>query len=294
MNLDIDPQSTLSILRFWGKASSSNLAGSATHSIAYHSLDVAAVANELMARDEDRLGRIAAAVGTDVSTLTGVLPFLLTLHDIGKYARVFQAKAPDHWPTNVLGPYREIAPGNSHVITGFQMLGAFSDAGPVQDIFESVMPGWSASERKILFRALAGHHGRPPDEGERSSLGQHDVCTACVAAAQARIQAMFGLMRPTALPRRSKSELIILGVGLFGLFILADWIGSAETWFPYTAPTTTRRKLAAAYQTRAAETQRLKMLTGGRFFLVCRGAFGSIWSKTLTTRHAISLAPLKT
>jgi hypothetical protein len=28
----------------------------------------------------------------------------------------------------------------------------------------------------------------------------------------------------------------LLGVGLSGLFVLADWVGSAETWFPYTAP----------------------------------------------------------
>ena len=98
------------------------------------------------------------------------------------------------------------------------------------------MPGWSANERKILFRALAGHHGRPPDEGERPSFGPHDVCTACVAAAQTHIQAMFPLLQPTALPLRPKNQLIKLGVGLAGLFVLADWIGSAESWFPYAAP----------------------------------------------------------
>jgi CRISPR-associated endonuclease/helicase Cas3 len=226
----------LLICDFWGKANSNQKGGSGSHSIAYHSLDVGAVGAQLIEHDRERLGRIAESIGISVNTLTSVLPFLFAIHDIGKYARVFQAKAPGHWPTNVLDPYREIAPGNNHVITGFQMLVAFSDAGPVQEIFESVMPGWSASERKILFRALAGHHGRPPDEAARSSFGQHDVCTVCVAAAQTHIHAMFALMRPAALPRRSRSELTILGVGLAGLFVLADWIGSAETWFPYTDP----------------------------------------------------------
>jgi CRISPR-associated endonuclease/helicase Cas3 len=28
----------------------------------------------------------------------------------------------------------------------------------------------------------------------------------------------------------------VLGVGIAGLFVLADWIGSAETWFPYAPP----------------------------------------------------------
>jgi CRISPR-associated endonuclease/helicase Cas3 len=114
------------------------------------------------------------------------------------------------------------------------MLVALSD-GLAVETFKAIMPGWSASERKILFRALAGHHGRPPDEGGRSSLGRHDVCAACMTAAQVHIQAMFTLMQPGALPHRSKSELTTVGVGLAGLFVLADWIGSAEIWFPYTA-----------------------------------------------------------
>jgi len=164
------------------------------------------------------------------------LPFFLTLHDIGKYSRVFQAKSPNHWPADFLGPYRMIAPGNNHVITGFQLLLAFAEDGSSRDIFETVMPGWSANERKILFCALAGHHGRPPEEGARGSLGPHDACDTCVAAAQAHIQAMFALSRPAVLPRRPASALTVLGVGIAGLFVLADWIGSAENWFPYTRP----------------------------------------------------------
>ncbi len=48
---------------------------------------------------------------------------------------------------------------------------------------------------------------------------------------------MFALLRPAALPRRSSFELTVLATGLAGLFVLADWIGSAEAWFPYTAST---------------------------------------------------------
>jgi CRISPR-associated endonuclease/helicase Cas3 len=112
----------------------------------------------------------------------------------------------------------------------------FSETGPIEHLFKTIMPGWSASERKILFRALAGHHGRPPEEGARPSIGDHDVCALCAEAAQTHIRAMFALMRPAALPRLAKRELTLLGVGLAGLFVLADWIGSAENWFPYTAP----------------------------------------------------------
>jgi CRISPR-associated endonuclease/helicase Cas3 len=193
MKANFRPQNTRFILDFWGKARANNEGGISTHSIAYHSLDVAAVGAELISRDQDRRRRIATATGIEDGQLTSVIPFLLSLHDIGKYARVFQAKSPDHWPVTALGPFREIAPGNSHVVAGFQMLVAFSDAGSILKIFNAVLPGWSASERKILFRALAGHHGRPPDEGERSSLGQHDVCAACVAAAKVHIQRCLGI-----------------------------------------------------------------------------------------------------
>jgi CRISPR-associated endonuclease/helicase Cas3 len=233
---DIWPLNVSSLAHFWGKASPTNQEGPTSHSIIYHSLDVAAVGFELIGCDRQRLGRIAAAVGIGIDTLRSAIPFLLTLHDIGKYARVFQAKSPDHWPVGSLGPYREIAPGNNHVVTGFQLLVALSDDGSCRGIFEAFMPGWSASERKILFCALAGHHGRPPEEGARSSIGPHDVCDRCVEAAEAHIQATYSLLRPSALPRRSASALTVLGVGVAGLFVLADWIGSAEIWFPYAAP----------------------------------------------------------
>lgn len=61
------------------------------------------------------------------------------------------------------------------MITGFQLLLDFSDDGSCRDIFETVMPGWSVNERKILFCALAGHHGRPPEEAARRSLGPNDA-----------------------------------------------------------------------------------------------------------------------
>jgi CRISPR-associated endonuclease/helicase Cas3 len=226
----------LRILDFWGKANPNAQAGARFHSIAYHSLDVAAVGAELIARDRERLQRISSVAGVEVDVLRSVLPFLLALHDIGKYARVFQMKSPDHWPVNALGPYRVIPPGNDHVVTGFQMLNAFSERGLSRGVFEMVLPGWRASDRKILFRALAGHHGRPPNEGERSSLCPQDVCATCTEAAEAHIKLVYGLLRPSTLPRRSASQLTLLAVGLAGLFVLADWIGSAEAWFPYTEP----------------------------------------------------------
>jgi CRISPR-associated endonuclease/helicase Cas3 len=90
MNTGVESHHPLFIPDFWGKARVQ--AENSTHSIVYHSLDVAAVGAELIARNQDILRRIATAAGVEVSQLTGILPFLLSLHDIGKYAQVFQAK----------------------------------------------------------------------------------------------------------------------------------------------------------------------------------------------------------
>src|SRR5262249_44095415 len=135
-----------SFARFWGKASPANQQGPSSHSIICHSLDVAAVGRALVSRDRHRLSRIASAVGIEEDILKGAIPFLLALHDLGKYARVFQAKSPEHWPVDVLGPYRQLPPGNSHVVAGFHLLVALSDDGPCRHMFEQVMPGWRANE----------------------------------------------------------------------------------------------------------------------------------------------------
>src|SRR5712671_7388797 len=83
-------QKVPSILPFCGKANAIGQGGAGFHPIVYHSLDVAAVGTALIARDRERLKRIATAVGIGVGPLSNALPFFLTLHDIGKYSRVFQ------------------------------------------------------------------------------------------------------------------------------------------------------------------------------------------------------------
>jgi hypothetical protein len=96
-----------------------------------------------------------------------------------------------YWPVTALGPYREIPPGNSHVVTGFQMLVALSD-GLAVETFNAIMPGWSASERKILFRALAGHHliSLLPGGPRRQGAGRAAASTTASAAIKTRRNAL--------------------------------------------------------------------------------------------------------
>ena len=71
---------------FWDKARSEDEVRG--HPLLAHSLDVAAVA-------------ILLAGGRHL----GMDPRMVSLHDIGKYSRPFQAKARGCWPVGALGPY---------------------------------------------------------------------------------------------------------------------------------------------------------------------------------------------
>ncbi len=67
---------------FWGKAQAHPASACRTHPLAAHALDVAAVALLL---PHTGLGLDGRAIG-----------WLVSLHDIGKFSRPFQAKAPEH------------------------------------------------------------------------------------------------------------------------------------------------------------------------------------------------------
>jgi CRISPR-associated endonuclease/helicase Cas3 len=144
------------------------------HPLLAHSLDVAAVSVLLPRR---------LTFG-----LTGqTLGFLVALHDIGKFSRPFQALAPEHWPITALDPFpvdNLPLPGPRHDALGLYLLRTvFSDRlGDVLPPGEKGRRGWTDSARGHLFRALAGHHGRPPLEPELAP-GRNVLCERCRAAA---------------------------------------------------------------------------------------------------------------
>lgn len=195
------------------------------HPAAYHMLDVAAVAEKLI-----------APFAFDPS-LRDALILLIALHDLGKVSNSFQAmlsgkptNGPRHWElTEVLLHL------NNAVLAGHL--------------------GGRASVRYQLYAATAGHHGRPPDKGMLSVSQMQDQEKGEVLSktsndiargrahigtglddATALIEAFCALWSNASLNDLSRESAVQLSWWLPGLCAAADWVGSNTAWFPPTAP----------------------------------------------------------
>ncbi len=165
-----------------------------------------------------------------------ILGWLVSLHDVGKFSRTFQAKVQERWPTSALGALDKgdlPPPGPRHDALALHIL-----QNCLSELTETLLPppavrgqrGWLAGDRARVFRALAGHHGRPVGEPEPN---RHVFCSRCEDAAQAFANAMRLIFNPSPLLPMDASALARLEWSLAGLTTLSDWIGSRQTWFPY-------------------------------------------------------------
>ena len=208
------------MLGFWGKARSAESVGPAWHPAAYHCMDVAAVAQVLLREGVSRPPSPWSEPG-----LLNSLAALVALHDVGKFTRPFQIKRQDCWPP-VLG--RAEAPaGPSHDTAGFALL-----KGVLAKSLDQLLGGWPPYDRIPILAALCGHHGRPPQDCD--DLSRYVACSICISTAKEFISGVLTTLPGPPLPHADGSP--ALGWWLAGLTVLADWIGSAECWFPYHAP----------------------------------------------------------
>jgi CRISPR-associated endonuclease/helicase Cas3 len=230
----------------WGKARPAPDAVHSWHPLVYHCLDVAAVGETLLHERPELLARLATRFGSNVEPFASTVVFLLALHDIGKLSRAFQAKVPELWPEHLLGPLPTEPPRDpGHPVTGAWLLQR-SLAGELAPLF----PAWSERTGDLLA-PFVGHHGRPVSDAtiaqtrfsEREMFGGQ-----AVAAAQGFIATMRALFEPDPLPKPDGKAIRMASWSLAGLTVLADWIGSRQSWFPYAAP----ERDARAYLTEAA------------------------------------------
>lgn len=203
----------------WGKADTEN---QDFHHLAHHSADVAAVFCGLLeqplfrTRAEMALGR--ALTSDEVSCLAA----LVFLHDIGKLAPGFQAKA---WPKGHGLPLR------GHLECGWLWLRV--EHTPALDAVSQHL----ARQKNIRdwFPALFAHHGRPVAEPLLGLAGNafqqiptYDWRTEEAVIAEALLKWFPQISKacvPAPLP-----ELLHF---FCGMLTLADWIGSDRRAFPF-------------------------------------------------------------
>lgn len=181
-------------------------AAGVAHPAAYHMLDVAAVAE-----------RLIAPFGF-ADPLRQALVLLAALHDIGKVNAAFRAMIRDgtrqqngrHWEVSEV------------------YLNRFNP-----------LPIPRSSRSAQLYAAAAGHHGRPPgrDLGRDTDRMLRDAGTQGLQDAAGLTTALQALWPLSAHVDPGMEQARDLSWWLPGLVAAADWIGSNTTWFAATAPT---------------------------------------------------------
>ena len=218
---------------FWGKARPLDPdRGPRWHPLACHSLDVAAVGEALLASRRGFGESFSRLLGLPLEDAVSLIRYLLCLHDIGKFAKKFQAKMRCLYPDCFDDDPAELATRFDHGAGGMRLF----DADP--DRFH-LPSGARVRAWPPLIAAVTGHHGTPPerrdDESPRSLWS--DFGQAGIEVAHAFIEQSHALLSPPQElrelePRRAKRA----SFALAGLAVLADWLGSNQEWFPYSDP----------------------------------------------------------
>jgi len=198
----------MSCLDWPGKSASE--AGAPAHPAVYHMLDVAAVAERLIAPFGFAPGLCQAAV------------LLIALHDLGKISDTFRAmlggaaaRGPRHWELTEVLLHQNDA-----------RLGALLGGAP-----ELRLP---------LYAAVAGHHGKPPSLALGTlpkPRGMRDYSKALQhigsgqGPASEVIDAFCDLWPEASLRGIELADGLRLSWWLPGLCAAADWIGSNAGWF---------------------------------------------------------------
>jgi CRISPR-associated endonuclease/helicase Cas3 len=224
---------------YWGKAGHG--AVEEWHPLPFHMLDCAAVCIEMLERDRFLTRRLALAAGLTEEEIRGFLPYLVALHDLGKFADGFQWLRADIASANGFG--RPVSYSLRHDSAGYLL---WRKVLVRDERFARWLPATGSSggltdpdTRLDLFspwlRASAGHHGQPP------IIGPHEAgllfSQRSRTAAASFLDDVLVLFQPPGLsvpPAGAAEESFALSSWLVaGLVVVCDWIGSNVDWFPY-------------------------------------------------------------
>jgi CRISPR-associated endonuclease/helicase Cas3 len=226
-------QATPLYYRYWGKTAE----GARYHLLPYHCLDVAAV-GEVFLRNNARIRqRLADMLGLGEEELISLAVFFLGLHDIGKFARHFQALQPDLLRA-LQGDAVEL-PYVRHDALGEVLWKSFLRpyCAGIGYLGVEAAQGRRASAESAAdywLHTVLGHHGRPVNDKEpeiRAVPGDY-FPEAAREAAQSFFNEWYDLCSTVSgielpSPERVKKA----SWWLAGLAVLCDWLGSNQDFF---------------------------------------------------------------
>lgn len=177
----------------------------ALHPALWHMLDVGAVAKCLTY--ETPL--------TNDPALDDAFVLLVVLHDLGKFSTNFREMLRGNPPW-----------GYRHWQHSYQLLRD-------HDEVVAELVGGTRGCRKILYAAVAGHHGGPPEhlDARKASDQARQIGAEATEVAPKVIRAVGELLPNASLAGLNESAARRLSWLLCGLTVQSDWIGSNTDWF---------------------------------------------------------------
>ena len=217
-------------LKFWGKAGGERNGEPSWHPLAYHNLDVGAVADVLLRGSPRKLDGFAKLLSMTPDNARRFLVCLIALHDIGKFSSAFQAKNREAWPAAVLGDW-SAHPNVFHDELGSEM----RDMLRLTSLFRATLRAWLPSEFFSLWHSVTGHHGQPRVRAANEHpVGMNGSCKDAARLFCGDVHALFANPEPATEP--DQGNLAAMSWAVAGLTVIADWIGSNRAWFPYRNP----------------------------------------------------------
>lgn len=249
------------ITDYWGKAAEG---GASWHPAAYHLLDVAAVAEALLASRPD-LARRAEAV---LPGLTRALPLVCALHDLGKLTEAFQRQIPDLmarlWGDVEETDFRFLPHGELGALV-------WNECGGVWRALSAQTGAWDKAVWSELLLPAFGHHGWPPAARDHEHAAEDSLRDGVEDDVVALTTDLAALLLPE--PPPGNPDVVAArraGWLVAGLVILADWVGSNTRWFPFRGPDldladywrVTRDQAAAAVAEAGLDAPRPRLFAG--------------------------------
>ncbi|MFC1752873.1 CRISPR-associated helicase Cas3' [Thermoproteota archaeon] len=236
-----------SLYKYWGKYEKET---NAYHPLVYHSLDVAAVGQYLLFQKPSLLCFFSNKLGFSPEFLKSFFPFLLSLHDIGKFSAAFQYKIPS-LVKSVYKELRKYVPPNDlhHTSLGYILLSEDFLKGNIigENLWKIETSPFSPDDSYYVdevyyqfIKPIVGHHGKPPDFSKeiiiKKYLEDQDIEIAmsfCRDCSQIFFKKME--MQNVLLSWKTLVEKVrVVSWWIAGFAVLCDWLGSNSNYFKFT------------------------------------------------------------